>query len=365
MKKLALMLAILMLGLSLLAGCSSKAPTPVSTTENNTQKNEQTQKQEDKKDLFINGAGATFPYPLYSKMFSEYNKMYPEIKVNYQSIGSGGGIKQMIEGTVNFGGSDAFLNEEKMGEIKNGLIHVPMTIGAVAVVYNLEGINSGIKLTQETLTDIYLGKIKKWNDPKLVADNGELKLPDAEITPVFRSDGSGTTSIFTNYLSKVSAEWKEKVGAGTSVKFPSGVGGKGNEGVAGQVKQLPGAIGYVELAYATTNNLAYAKLRNKEGNFTDPSLEAASAAAAGAIADMPKDTRINIVEPGGKDAYGIVGFSWILLYEKYEDENMKNELLKLVKWMYRDGQKYASDLHYAPIPEEIAKLNDENLTKVK
>ncbi len=317
------------------------------------------------KQASITGAGATFPYPLYSKMFSEYNKLHSQIRVNYQSIGSGGGVKQMIEETVDFGASDAFLNEDEMGKIQNGVIHVPMTIGAVAIVYNLEGIGTGVKLTQETLTEIYLGKITKWNDPKLVADNSEINLPDLDITPVFRSDGSGTTSIYTDYLSKVSSEWKNEVGAGKAVNFPVGIGGKGNEGVAGQVKQLPGSIGYVELAYATTNNLAYAQLRNKEGNFTAPSLEAASSAAAGAIADMPKDTRVSIVDPAGKDAYGIVGFSWILVNEKYEDENLKNELLDLVKWMYRDGQQYASNLHYAPIPEEIAQLNDENLKAVQ
>lgn len=316
-------------------------------------------------EAIITGAGATFPYPLYSKMFSEYNKLHSEIRVNYQSIGSGGGVKQMIEETVDFGASDAFLNEDEMGKIQNGVIHVPMTIGAVAIVYNLEGIGTGVKLTQDTLTEIYLGKITKWNDPKLVADNPEVNLPDLDITPVFRSDGSGTTSIYTDYLSKVSSEWKNEVGAGKAVNFPVGIGGKGNEGVAGQVKQLPGSIGYVELAYATTNNLAYAQLRNKEGNFTAPSLEAASSAAAGAIADMPKDTRVSIVDPAGKDAYGIVGFSWILVNEKYEDEDLKNELLDLVKWMYRDGQQYASNLHYAPIPEEIAQLNDENLKAVQ
>jgi len=352
-KRVGLIVLVLILALSLVVvGCGKK-------------EEPKQEAQEPAKDLTINGAGATFPYPLYSKMFAEYNKLNPNIKVNYQSIGSGGGVKQMIEGTVNFGASDAFLNEEEMGKIKNGVIHVPMTIGAVAVVYNLEGIDSGLKLTQETLTDIYLGKIKKWNDPQIVKDNADLKLPDLEITPVFRSDGSGTTSIFTDYLSKVSPEWQEKIGAGKSVKFPVGVGGKGNEGVAGQVKQLPGSIGYVELAYAAINNLTYAKLRNKEGNFTEPSLQAASAAAAGAIADMPEDTRVSIVEPAGKDAYGIVGFSWILLNEKYEDQVMKEELLKLVKWMYRDGQQFAKDLHYAPIPEEIAKLNDKNLAVIK
>lgn len=320
---------------------------------------------ETKNGMTINAAGATFPYPLYSKMFAEYNKLHPQIRVNYQSIGSGGGVKQMIEETVDFGASDAFLNEDEMGKIQNGVIHIPMTIGAVAVIYNLDGIDSGVKLTQETLTDIYLGEITKWNDPKLATNNPDVNLPDLEITPVFRSDGSGTTSIYTDYLSKVSTEWKEQVGAGKAVKFPVGIGGKGNEGVAGQVKQLPGSIGYVELAYATTNNLAYAHLRNKEGNFTSPSLEAASSAAAGAIADMPKDTRVSIVDPAGKDAYGIVGFSWILVNEKYENESLKNELLTLVKWMYRDGQQYAADLHYAPIPEDIAKLNDENLESIR
>jgi len=317
------------------------------------------------KNLTITGAGATFPYPLYSKMFSQYNKLNPEVRVNYQSIGSGGGIKQMIEETVNFGASDAFLSKDEMDKIENGVIHVPMTIGAVAVIYNLDEVKSGIKLTQETLSDIYLGKIKKWNDPRILADNEDLTLPDTDIAPVFRSDGSGTTSIFTDYLSKVSPEWKEKIGAGKSVKFPAGIGAKGNEGVAGQVKQLPGSIGYVELAYAIYNNLSYAKLRNKDGYFTEPSLEAASASASGAVSEMPEDTRVSIVEPGGKNAYGIVGFSWILLNERYDDEVMKNELLKLVKWMYRDGQQFAEDLHYAPIPEEIAKLNDKNIAVIR
>ncbi|KJS79756.1 MAG: phosphate ABC transporter substrate-binding protein [Peptococcaceae bacterium BICA1-8] len=357
-KKAGLISLVLILALSLVVvGCGKK--------EDVKQEGANQEATEPAKDLTINGAGATFPYPLYSKMFAAYNKLNPEIKVNYQSIGSGGGVKQMMEETVSFGASDAFLSEEEMGKIKNGVVHVPMTIGAVAVVYNLEGISSGVKLTQETLTGIYLGTIKKWNDPKIAADNANIKLPNEDITPVFRSDGSGTTSIFTDYLSKVSSAWKEKIGAGKSVKFPVGIGGKGNEGVAGQVKQLPGSIGYVELAYATTNNLSYAKLRNLEGNFTEPSLEAASASAAGAIADMPKDTRVSIVEPAGKDAYGIVGFSWILLNEKYENQAMKEELLKLTKWMYRDGQQFAKDLHYAPIPEEIAKLNDNNLTVIK
>lgn len=352
LKKLFSLTLILMLAMSLVVTGCSKNEDPQQTGQKST------------KGLTINGAGATFPYPLYSKMFAEYNKVNPEIKVNYQSIGSGGGVKQMIEETVNFGASDAFLKDEEIGKIKNGAIHVPMTIGAVAVVYNLEGIDSGVKLTQETLTDIYLGKIIKWNDPKIAADNSDINLPEVDITPVFRSDGSGTTSIFTDYLSKVSPKWQEEIGAGKSVKFPVGIGGKGNEGVAGQVRQLPGSIGYVELAYATTNSLTYAKLRNKEGDFTEPSLEAASAAAK-AIDDMPKDTRVSIVEPSGKDAYGIVGFSWILLNEKYEDQAMKEELLKLVKWMYRDGQQFSKDLHYAPIPEEIAKLNDSNLALIK
>lgn len=317
------------------------------------------------KQYMLNAAGSTFINPLFTKMFSEYNKLHPEIKVNYQSIGSGGGIKQLTEGTVDFAASDAFMADDKIKEVKNGVIHIPVTVGAVAIIYNVDGVDKGLKLTQETLTNIYLGKITKWNDAKIKADNPDVKLPDLAITPVYRSDGSGTTAIFTDYLSTVSPEWKEKVGQGTAVKFPVGIGGKGNEGVAGQVKQTPGAIGYTELAYATVNKLAYAQLRNKDGKFVYPSLEAASLAAETAASNMPADTRVSIVEKPGEKSYGIVGFTWALLNEKYDDADKKKVIIDLVKWVYRDGQQYSNDLTYAKIPESIAKINDQNIAKIK
>ena len=357
LKKFGRVALVFMLAVSLfVTGCGTKE---------DASKEPKEQEKPAPKEITINGAGASFPNPLYTKMIAEYRKLKPEVTVNYQSIGSGGGIRQLTEGTVNFAGTDAFMSNDAVAGIANGVIHVPMTIGPVAIVYNVEGVPSGLKLTAETLTDIYLGKIKKWNDPKLVADNPDLKLPNMDITPVFRSDGSGTTAIFTDYLTVVSSEWKDKVGMGSSVSFPAGIGGKGNEGVTGSVQQLPGSIGYVNYSYAVLNNLAVAHLQNKEGNFTPPSLEATSAAAAGAIAVMPKDTRVSIVNPPGKDAYAISGFSWILVYEKYDDPAVRDAVLEFVKWGYRDGQKYSADLFYAPIPEELAKLNDENLAKVK
>ncbi|MHB8280456.1 MAG: phosphate ABC transporter substrate-binding protein PstS [Candidatus Humimicrobiaceae bacterium] len=317
------------------------------------------------KQYMLTAAGSSFVNPLFTKMFSEYNKLHPEIKVNYQSIGSGGGIKQLTEGTVDFAASDAFLSDDQIKEIKNGVIHIPVTVGAVAIIYNVEGVDKGLKLTQQTLTDIYLGKITKWNDAKLKADNPDLKLPDLAITPVYRADGSGTTAIFTNYLSTVSPEWKEKVGQGTAVKFPVGIGAKGSEGVAGQVKQTPGTIGYVELAYATVNKLTYTQLRNKDGKFVYPSLEAATLAAETAALNMPPDARVSIVEKPGEKSYGIVGFSWVLLNEKYDDADKKKVIIDLIKWVYRDGQQYSNDLGYAKIPETIAKINDQNIAKIK
>ncbi|REE81575.1 phosphate ABC transporter substrate-binding protein (PhoT family) [Paenibacillus taihuensis] len=317
------------------------------------------------KEITITAAGSTFVNPLFSKMFSEYNKLHPEIKINYQSIGSGGGVKQLTEGTIDFAASDAFMSDEEIGAVKNGVVHIPVTVGAEAIIYNIDGVDKGLKLTQETISDIYLGTIKKWNDPKLKADNPDLNLPDLEITPVYRSDGSGTTAIFTDYLSTVSPEWKEKVGQGKSVQFPVGVGGKGNEGVAGQVKQTPGSIGYAELAYAENNHINYAQLRNKDGKFVYPSLEAATIAADDAAQNMPADTRVSIVEKAGEKAYGIVGISWALLNTNYADATKKQVITDLIKWVYRDGQQYSEPLFYAKIPDGIAKINDDNVAKIK
>ena len=340
-----------------LVGCgASKTGTPgeikKSTTEANGEK-------------IINAGGSSFVNPLFSKMFSEYNKLHPEVKVNYQSIGSGAGIKQLTEATIDFAASDAYMKDEDISAVKNGVIHIPITVGAVAVVYNVEGVDKGLKLTQETLSGIYLGTIVKWNDPKIKADNAAVKLPDLAITPVYRSDSSGTTSIFTDYLSTISPQWKESVGQGKAVKFPAGIGAKGNEGVSGQVKQIPGSIGYTELAYATVNNIAYAELRNKDGKFVAPSLEAATLAAEAAATNMPKDTRVSLVEKPGEASYGIVGFAWILANTKYDDAAKKKIIIDLIKWANTDGQNYSNALHYGKLPQAIIKLNEENIANIK
>ncbi len=357
-KKLILTATILTTLTATLAGCgnakNNAAEAPGETT-----------KPAATKQYMINAAGSTFVNPLFSKMFSEYNKLHPEVKVNYQSIGSGGGIKQLTEATIDFAASDAYMKEEEEKAVKNGAIHIPITVGAVAVIYNVEGVDKGLKLTQETLTNIYLGNIKNWNDAKIKADNADVKLPDLAITPVYRSDSSGTTSIFTDYLATVSPEWKEKVGAGKAVKFPVGIGAKGNEGVAGQVKQTPGSIGYAELAYATVNEISYAQLRNKDGKFVAPSLEAATMAAEAAAVNMPKDTKVSLVEKSGEASYGIVGFAWILANTTYEDADKKQVIVDLIKWANTEGQNYSNDLHYARLPESIIKLNEENIATIK
>jgi phosphate transport system substrate-binding protein len=317
------------------------------------------------KEYTINAGGSSFVNPLFSKMFSEYNKLHPEVKVNYQSIGSGAGIKQLTAATIDFAASDAFMKEEDEKTVKNGVIHIPITVGAVAVIYNIEGVDKGLKLTQETLSGIYLGNIKKWNDPKIMADNAGLKLPDLAITPVYRSDSSGTTSIYTDYLTTVSPEWKEKVGQGKAVKFPTGIGAKGNEGVSGQVKQTPGSIGYTELAYATVNKISYADLKNKDGKFVAPSLEAATLAAEAAAVDMPKDTKVSLVEKSGDTSYGIVGFAWILANTTYADPDKKKVIIDLIKWANTEGQNYSNDLYYGKLPDAIIKLNEANIAAIK
>jgi phosphate transport system substrate-binding protein len=354
-KKLILTATILTTITATLAGCgTAKTETPSETA-----------KPSASKEYMINAGGSSFVNPLFSKMFSEYNKLNPKVKVNYQSIGSGAGIKQLTAATIDFAASDAFMKDEEEKAVKNGVIHIPITVGAVAVIFNIEGVDTGLKLTQETLTDIYLGKIKKWNDEKIKVDNAGAKLPDLAITPVYRSDSSGTTSIFTDYLSTVSPEWKEKVGQGKAVKFPAGIGAKGNEGVAGQVKQTPGSIGYTELAYAAVNKIAYAELRNKDGKFVAPSLEAATMAAEAASVNMPKNTKVSLVEKSGEKSYGIVGFAWILANTTYADADKKKVIIDLIKWANTEGQKYSNDLYYGKLPEAIIKLNEENIATIK
>jgi phosphate transport system substrate-binding protein len=311
----------------------------------------------------LTGAGATFPYPLYSKMFAEYAKAC-NVKVNYQSIGSGGGIRQLQEKTVDFGASDGIMDEKQKKEAKGSVLHVPTVAGAEAIIYNLPGIQRGqIKLTPDLLADIYLKKINNWNDTRLKALNPNAKLPDLAIAVVHRSDGSGTTFIFTDYLSKVSSEWKEKVGAATSVNWRGDVGGKGNEGVANSVKQIPGAIGYVELAYAKQNNFAWAQLRNKTGKYLDPTLEGAAAAAD--QKDLPDNMEVMITDSSNPDAYPISGFTWLLIYENQSDEVKADAIANLAWWMIHDGQKFATPLDYAPLKGAAVKKAEALLKKIK
>jgi len=299
--------------------------------------------------LLINGAGATFPFPLYSKWFSEYNKKHPQLKFNYQSIGSGGGIKQITEGTVDFGASDAPMTDEELSKAPD-LVHMPTVLGSVVIIQNNPGV-SKLRLSPETLSGIYLGKISKWNDPALVAENPGTKLPDQIISVVHRSDGSGTTWIFTDYLAKVSPEWKSSVGNGKSVKWPVGIGGKGNEGVTGVVKQTPGSIGYVELAYANQNKLEPAEMKNKSGAFVLPSIKSTSEAAAGI--EIPPDFRVSVTNASGRGAYPIAGFTFLLVHKDQKDAAKGKALIQFLWWASHDGQQYAAPLDYAPLPGPV------------
>jgi phosphate transport system substrate-binding protein len=316
-------------------------------------------------ETLINGAGATFPYPLYSKWFAEYAKVDPTTKFNYQSIGSGGGIKQITAQTVDFGASDKFLSDDELKAAPGKLLHIPTVMGAVVVTYNIPGVPKGLKLSSEDVADIFLGKITKWNDPKIANDNPKIKLPNQPIIVVHRSDGSGTTSIFTDYLSSVSPEWAGKVGKGASVKWPVGLGGKGNEGVAGQIKTTQYTIGYVELAYAFENKLPYASLKNKSGNFVEPSIKTTSAAAAGAAKSMPADYRISLVNQPGKDAYPIVGFTWLLVYQEQKDKTKGKKLVEFLNWELKHGQKMADKILYAPLPANVAAMVEKTIKTIK
>ncbi len=302
--------------------------------------------------MTLTGAGATFPYPLYSKWFDVYEKQ-TGVRINYQSIGSGGGIQQITQRTVDFGASDAPMSDEQLAAAPGKLLHIPTVIGAVVITYNLPGIDKGLRLTPATLAGIYLGDITRWNDPAIARDNPGLKLPDTAIAVVHRSDGSGTTNIFTDYLSTVSPAWKQRVGKGTSVNWPVGLGGKGSEGVTGQVKQTPGAIGYVELAYAAQNQLPYASVQNQAGRFIEPTLESTTAAAAGAAQAMPADLRVSIVNAPGEQSYPIAGFTYLLVYQEQSDQAKGAALVDFLWWALHDGQQYAKDLFYAPLPAEV------------
>lgn len=300
----------------------------------------------------LNGAGATFPYPIYSKWFSEYNKLHSDVQINYQSIGSGGGIRQVLNGTVDFGASDGPMTDEQLKQAKVKILHVPTVLGAVVPAYNVPGVTGEIKFTPEVLSGIYLNKIVKWNDPAIASANPGVKLPDLGIIVIYRSDGSGTTYIFTDYLSKVSKDWASAVGKGTSVKWPNGVGGKGNEGVAGQIRQLTGSIGYVELIYAVQNKISYGLLKNAAGNFVKATLESVTEAAASA-ASMPADFRVSITNAPGKTAYPISSFTWLLIPEQSKDPKKGKILADFLNWMVTDGQTMTTQLSYAPLPASV------------
>ena len=304
--------------------------------------------------MLMNGAGATFPYPLYSKWFDEYTKIDPEVRFNYQSIGSGGGIKQVTSRTVDFGATDGPMTDEQLKQAPGELLHIPTVLGAVVATYNLPGAPK-LKLTGDVLADIFLGKITKWNDAKITALNPGVTPPDQPIVVVHRSDGSGTTYIWVDYLSKISPEWQQKVGKGTSVNWPVGLGGKGNEGVSGQVKGQPGALGYVELAYAVKNNLPVASIKNANGKFVEPTIATTTAAAAGAARSMPDDFRVSLTNAPGDEAYPVASFTWLLVYKDQPNEAKGRALAKFLWWMSHEGQKYADDLLYAPLPSPVVK----------
>jgi phosphate transport system substrate-binding protein len=312
--------------------------------------------------MMINGAGATFPYPIYSKWFDEYAKVDPSVRFNYQSIGSGGGQKQILAQTVDFGASDGPMSDENLSKAPGKILHIPTVAGAVVLSYNLPG-NPSLKLDGDTIAGIYLGQIKKWNDPKLSALNSGTKLPDQDIVVVHRSDGSGTTFIFTDYLSKVSGEWKQKVGNNTSVNWPTGIGGKGNEGVSGQVKQTPGAIGYVELIYAIQNKMPYAEVKNSGGEFVKPTIDSVTAAIA--TANIPDDFRFSMTNAPGKDAYPICGATWLLVYEQQKDAAKGKKLVEFLKWAAKDGEKMAKDLDYAPLPDSVQQRVLKRIDEIK
>jgi phosphate transport system substrate-binding protein len=299
----------------------------------------------------LNGAGATFPYPIYSKWFNEYHNLHSNIQINYQSIGSGGGIRQVQAGTVDFGATDGPMSDEQIAQSKVKVLHVPTVLGAVVPAYNIPGVSAEVKFSPDVLADIYLGKINKWNDSRITKINPGVNFPDQNITVVHRSDGSGTTYIFTDYLSKVSSDWKNVVGKGTSVKWPVGIGGKGNEGVAGSIRQLPGSIGYIELIYALQNKIPFGVVQNSSHNFIKASLESTTAAAEGV--KMPTDFRVSITNPPGKNAYPIASFTWLLIPTNPADAN-KGEILKgFLFWMLDKGQTMVEALSYAPLPKAV------------
>ncbi len=308
----------------------------------------------------LNGAGATFPYPMYSKWFSKYHDAHPDIQFNYQSIGSGGGIRQVLAGTVDFGASDGPMTDEQLAQAKTKILHVPTVLGAVVPAYNVSGVSGEIKFTPDVLAGIFMGKITNWNDKGIASANPGVNFPkDEPIVVIHRSDGSGTTFIFTDYLSKVSPDWQSQAGKGTSVKWPVGLGGKGNEGVAGMIRQMQGSIGYIELIYAVQNKITYGTVRNASGAFVKASLDSVTAAAA-SVKSMPADFRVSITNAPGKDAYPISSFTWLLIPAQAKDAAKGKIIADFLNWMVDDGQKMTADLTYAPLPASVVtKVKDE------
>lgn len=313
----------------------------------------------------INGAGATFPYVLYSKWFDEYNKIHPEVRINYQSQGSGAGIRQLTNGTVFFGATDSPMTDQQLRAAPGPILHLPMVLGANVPVYHIPGVTAELKFSGPLLAKIFLGAITTWNDPAIVSLNPGIALPPLALTVVHRSDGSGTTFIWTDYLAKVSPEWKAAVGAGTSVNWPSGVGGKGNEGVAGLVTQTPGAIGYIELVYALQTKMTYGAVQNRAGEFVAASKESVTAAAAATADEMPADFRVSITDPPGTGAYPIASFTWLLLYEAPENVAQSKAMVDFTKWALTDGQALAGPLGYARLPSNVVARGLAALARVK
>jgi phosphate transport system substrate-binding protein len=312
----------------------------------------------------LNGAGATFPAPIYTKWFSEYHKLHPNVQINYQAIGSGGGIRQITERTVDFGATDGPMTVDQI-QAAPGIMHFPTVLGAVVPIYNVPGVDAELKFTGPLLADIFMGKVTKWNDAAIAAINQNVTLPASDIAVVHRSDGSGTTYIFADYLAKVSPEWKKSVGVATALKWPVGVGAKGNDGVAGQVKQQPGGIGYVELIYAVQNNIDFGTVQNSAGKFVKASLAGVTAAAAVAVDVMPKDFRVSITNAPGDTTYPITSFTWLLVYEKQKDKEKGKILTEFMRWMLTEGQKMTESLSYAPLPKGVVDKELEALEKVK
>jgi phosphate transport system substrate-binding protein len=313
----------------------------------------------------INAAGATFPAPIYQKWFENYHKAHADVQINYQAIGSGGGIRQLTETTVDFGASDMPMTDEQLSKVtKFKVLHFPTVLGGIVPTYNVAGA-SDLKFSGATLAGIFLGTIKKWNDPALKKDNPSANLPNEDITVVHRSDGSGTSFVFSDYLSKVSPEWKSKVGANTSVNWPVGLGGKGNEGVAGLVKQTPNSIGYVELIYAAQNKMSFGAIKNAAGNFVKADAATVSEAAAGAAKDMPADFRVSITNAPGKNAYPISSFTWLLIPDKFDNPTKKKSIAEFLQWMLTTGQADAAGLDYAPLPQPVVAKEQKQIALIK